>query len=232
MSIKYMTSKPDGTRTKMIGLAAARTNVRDQAKKYAAEKNRKMRLKMRNEKEWGIWREQLDETMEAWERKLKSDGDPGEILGLDIEGYPYIIGTRIILDEPPTRQSGGNSDIDAIFTWLVRNKNGRNGGVCNRRNISGSSSWSQHSPWPAPDPGSNAIDWFSSPDNMDELSEQGRALAAAASKEPGSVPVGLILCGSQSWSPPTGWHSSGAEYHRHLHIQGRRTRTGSPQGSC
>ena len=104
----------------MIGLAEARANVRDQAKKYAADKGRKMRLKMRNEKEWGIWRDELDKTMEAWERKLKSDGDPGEILGLDIEDWPYIIGTRIILDEKPTVQTDGNADIDKIFTWLVR----------------------------------------------------------------------------------------------------------------
>jgi hypothetical protein len=231
VSVKYMTTRPDGTRTSMIGLSKARGNVREQAKKYAVDKDRRMRLKMGNEAKWGTWRKELDETMEAWERKLKSDGDPGEILGLDIENYPYIIGTRIILDEPPTRQTDGNSDIDKIFTWLVENENGRNGGICNKRNIAGSSQWSQHSPWGPPDPGSNAVDWFAIPDTMDQLYEEGHRLANAASQEPGSVPVGLILCGSTAWAPGVGWHPSSAEYHRHLHIQGRRERSGTPR-SC
>jgi hypothetical protein len=231
MGVKYMTSKPDGTRTSMISLAQARNNVRDQARKYAADKKRRMRMKMRNEKEYGTWRKELDATMEAWDRKLKSDGDPGDVLMLDIENWPYIISTRIILDEPPTRQTDGNSDIDKIFTWLVKNEKGRNGGICNTRNIAGSSTWSQHSNWSSPDPGSNAIDWFSSPDNMDELYDQGHRLASAASKEPTSVPVGLILCGSTSWAPGRGWNPSSAEYHRHLHIQGRRERSGTPR-SC
>jgi hypothetical protein len=232
MPLKYMVSRPDGTRTGMVTLAKARSLVHDQAAKYAKAKDRRMRLKMRNEAKWGTWRTQLDETMEAWERKLKADGDPGEILAMDIEGWPYSIGTRIIMDEPPQVQTEGNADIDKIFTWLVRNENGRNGGICNRRNIAGSSSWSQHSPWPPPDPGSNAVDWFASPDTMDELYEQAHRLAGAASREPSSVPVGLILVGSQKWEPGSGFSQSGAEYHRHLHIQGRRTRTGSPQSSC
>jgi hypothetical protein len=230
MSIKYMTSRPDGTRTKMIGLSAARGNVRDQAKKYAAEKDRKMRLKERAMPEWGTWRDSLEETMAAWERLVKAS-KPGEGVMLDIEDYPYIIGTRIILDEKPTRQTDGNDDIDKIFTWLATNENGRNGGICSKRNIAGSASWSQHSPWGPPDPGSNAVDWFAIPDTMDALYDQGHRLASAAQREPGSVPVGLILCGSTSWAPGRGWAPSSAEYHRHLHIQGRRERSGSP-GSC
>ena len=65
---------------------------------------------------------------------------------------------------------------------------------------------------------------------MDELYEQGHRLANAASKEPGSVPVGLILCGSTSWAPGRGWGQSSAEYHRHLHIQGRREPDGIAAG--
>lgn len=230
MTLKYMVSRPDGTRTGMIGFAKAKDTVRTQAKKYAADKKRKMRLKERAEKDWGIWRGQLEETMDRWEQMVKSSKS-GEGILLDIENYPYTIGTRIIMDEKPTVQTEGNSDIDKIFTWLVRNENGRNGGICNKRNIAGSSSWSQHSPWPPPDPGSNAVDWFASPDSMDELYDQAHRLANAANKEPASVPVGLILCGSQSWEPGRGWGPSSAEYHRHLHIQGRRTRSGTPR-SC
>jgi hypothetical protein len=227
--IKYFVTRPDGTRTQMITFPKARDAVHDQAKKYAADKDRKMRLQVVGEK-YGVWRPELEQTMEAWERLVKGE-KPGNGVRLDIEGYPYTIGTRVIEDEKPTIQTEGNSDIDKIFTYLVRTFNGRNGGICNKRNIAGTGTWSQHSPWGPPDPGSNAVDWFSIPDNMDELSEQGRELAAAASREPGAVPVGLILCGSQAWEPGRGWHTSGAEYHRHLHIQGRRERSGTPR-SC
>jgi hypothetical protein len=231
MPVKYFVSRPDGTRTSMIPFAKAKSTVRDQAKKYAADKKRKMRLKEVGDPKFGIWRGELDKTMEQWER-LVLKTDPGSGVVLDIADYPYSVATRVIMDEPPKLQTQGNSDIDKIYTYLTRNFKGRNGGICNKRNIAGSSSWSQHAPWPPPDPGSNAVDWFSSPDNMDELYDQGRKLAAAASKEPSSVPVGLILCGSQSWEPGRGWAPSSAAYHRHLHIQGRRTRTGYPSGSC
>ena len=220
-----MVSLPSGDRTKAITFAKAKDNVRDQARKYAVDKDRRMRLGIRGKGELGMWRTELDKTMEQWENLIHSN-KPGEVILLDVEEYPYSIGTRIIDVAPPTKQTDGNDDIDKIFTWLVANKNGRNGGICNRRAISGTSTWSQHSPWPAPDPGSNALDWFSYPDSMNELYDQGHDVVRA------KLPIGLVLVGNQAWEPDRGWHLSSAEYHRHLHIEGRNHRGGSPQGSC
>ena len=220
-----MVSLPSGDRTKDISFAKAKDNVRDQARKYAVDKDRRMRLGIRGKLEPGVWRTELDKTMDQWEKLLRSE-QPGDVILLDIEDYPYTIGTRIIDVSPPTKQTEGNSDIDKIFTWLINNKKGRNGGICNRRSIAGTSTWSQHSPWPGPDPGSNAVDWFSSPDTMDELYDQGHDVVRA------NLPIGLVLVGNQAWEPGRGWHLSSAEYHRHLHIQGQPERGGSPQGSC
>lgn len=231
MDIRYMVSRPGGDRTGAIGLSSARRKVRAQAKKYGESKGRRLRLKERADDDWGIFRKDVGETMSKWEALVRT-AKPGDVVLMDIEDFPYTISTRIIDVTPPTVQTDGNADVDKIFTWLVRNEKGRNGGICNRRDIAGTGTWSQHSPWPAPDPGSNAIDWFAYPDTMAELYEQGAALAQAAKADPQNVPVGLILVGSKAWSPEVGWHFSSAEYHRHLHVQGRKTRTGTPRASC
>lgn len=231
MNLRYMVSRPGGDRTKAIGFARARRIVRGQLNKYAATRDRKMRVKERSADEWGTWRSDVGAVLDVWAREIAAAKD-GDVVLIDIEDYPYTVSTRVINDEQPTIASDGNHDIDKIWTWLLRNEKGRNGGICNRRPIAGSSTWSQHSPWPSPDPGSNAVDWFSYPDTMDALYDQGARLATAARTDPVEVPVGLILVGSKAWTPSAGWHTSGAEYHRHLHIQGRKTRTGTPRAAC
>jgi hypothetical protein len=169
--------------------------------------------------------------MQKWESLVRT-AQPGDVVLMDIEDFPYTIATRVIDVTPPTVQTEGNSYVDAIFTFLVRNLKGRNGGICNRRPISGTSTWTQHCPWPSPNPGSNAIDWFSYPDTMDELYQQANAVAKAATNGELKGMVGLILVGQKAWAPSIGWHFSTAEFHRHLHIEGFKKRTGSPRSAC
>ena len=224
MTIRYFVSLPDGTRTGDLALSTAVSKVRKQARRYGPSKTRRMRLRERSEKDWGVWRKDLPPTIEAWKRRAETL-ENGEVLLLDFEDYPYTVATRAIEEKPPTIATDGNSDVDEIYSWLVRNVAGRNGGICNRRPIAGTSTWSQHSPWGGADPGSNAVDWFAAPDTMDALYDQGAKLARAG------LPIGLILVGSKAWTPG-GWGGSSAAYHRHLHIEGKTKRTGTPRSSC
>ena len=176
MSIKYMTTKPNGERTGPVAFQKAKDNVRDQARTFALNRGRKMRLGVRGKGELGNWRIELDETMDQWEKLVKTH-PPGTSSGWTSRTTRTQSGTRIVDVSPPTKQTEGNDDIDKIYSWLTTEKNGRNGGICNRRFISGTTTWTQHCPWPDPNGGSNALDWFAQPDTMDELYEQAYDLA-------------------------------------------------------
>lgn len=129
--------------------------------------------------------------------------------------------------EPETVPTAGNSAIDRLYALVFRELpdwGQENWGICNRRPIAGTSIWSQHCPWPAPDDGSNAID----------IGGIGKAtgdkLAAALVKEPA---CGKILWNGRAWDRERGWRVvPGIGHDDHLHVEGPRTRTGQPLASC
>lgn len=135
--------------------------------------------------------------------------------------------TRRIEYQQPVIQTSGNSAVDTLYTLVFRELpdwGQENWGICNRRPISGLDLWSQHAPWPPPDPGSNALDIGG------VGKSSGDKIAAALVKEP---ECGKILWNGRAWNPDSGWRVvPGIGHGDHLHVEGRRTRTGSPAASC
>lgn len=228
MAEKYIISKPSGGNTRPLGLTRASRVVRRQANRRAPEDAR-FRLKKRGE-DWSSWRRSLKTTMERWKAMLANQCRVGDVVVLDIEDHPYSITTRVIEVSPPLIQTEGNNKIDEIWTYIKRDLgiSFRNGGICNKRYIDGTTTWTQHSPWPAPDPGSNALDIFMS--TMNQMYDLSNKLVIG--HKDGKISVGRLIIGQKQWTPQQGWHYYGGHFHYHIHVEGQPTRTGYPSGSC
>jgi hypothetical protein len=118
--------------------------------------------------------------------------------------------------DPVANLPEANVHIDYLYNWV----NGRhyagleNWGTCNRRFIDGTTEWSQHSPWQAPDPGCNAIDWHSTYQVMYDLSRDVARNRNHCAK---------ILFYGHEWTPGTGWISApsiGHSHDDHVHMEG------------
>jgi hypothetical protein len=146
----------------------------------------------------------LEDNVQWWVKKLKDKDDP------------------INLPE-------ANVHIDWLYTYVFRDHRSsyptvENWGTCNRRFIDGTTEWSEHSPWNAPDPGCNAIDFHASYDVMFHLS---RDLA-------GGPHAAKLLFYRMEWTKATGWinaPSIGTSHDDHVHVEGPRDH-GSLAAAC
>jgi hypothetical protein len=222
--IRYIVVRPDGSHTRALRGPRAVARVR----KYAKDIGPDWRIRRRGEPNSEA-RGDLDQTMERF-RSMLEVSDVGERLILDGERGKYNVAVIVVELKPPLMQTAGNSKIDAIYTYVVRTFKVRNGGICNRRVVAGTTTWSQHSPWPPPDEGSNAVDFFAYPDTMSQLFKMADAIVAEAKR--GDLAVGRVIVGDRQWTPAASWHDYGGEYHRHLHCEGSPTRSGLPRGAC
>ena len=76
----------------------------------------------------------------------------------------------------------------------------RNGGICVKKDVAGTSEPSQHNPW-VPD-GSNAVDVFLA--NMEQ--EYALAEDAVRAARSGDLPLGRVIVGNRIWDPSQSWH--------------------------
>jgi len=141
----------------------------------------------------------------------------GEVLQVLNEGNLDVYLVRAIQIEAIVPDTVGNRAIDKIHgaLWSWRPKL-NSWGICARRKIAGTTTWSQHSPWPrGPNgKGSNAEDVQA------RTMAEGDAVAAKLRRlKQDGLPVGLIL-----WRVPS--------HYDHVHYQGEPERTGQPRSSC
>jgi len=143
-----------------------------------------------------------------------------------------VLGTllvRVVEVSPDPAKTIGNSKVDMATGWILEEFAGIElWGFCARRPIAGTSTWSQHSPWPQPDPGSNAADWHH--DDFREMARLSEYLAEHA------VPLAVEhdIFNGKMWVRGRGWQSyGGLNAHRdHVHLDHSPGRTGTPRASC
>lgn len=177
--------------------------------------------KIRGDEKWGNDRI-LQKTLEAMDHNVSKMhfGDIAQMRSLKDEVEWWI---RKIKDKDDSlNRPEANSHIDYLYTYVFRDHKNEypgieNWGTCNRRFIAGTTTWSEHCPWNAPDPGCNAIDYHASYDVMYKLS---RDLA-------GHQHVAKILFYVHEWTPSTGWISApGIDHYDHVHVEGPRDHGG------
>jgi len=167
-------------------------------------------------------------------RSLLRKGETGTVVQL--AAGELVCYLRRVETAPPVKQTDGNSDIDRIYTAVMAAFKVSSYGICSRRKIAGSSSWTQHSPWPAPDPGSNAWDIGASFSTLSKVKDflHAQALAYQRSNGKDGLPVGRWIFNRQIWDPAQGIHYyGGSDPHTgHIHCEGTPERTGQPRASC
>ena len=172
----------------------------------------------------------------AWEAvdgaaKILARADVGTVAQInagEVAGKPKAeLAIRKVEVTPPPIQTVGNAKIDAIYTAVVREFDVGNYGICSRRAIAGTSSWSQHSPWPEPDEGANAWDIGARFTLLEDV-------AAYLYEQRNALPIGRIIFNRRVWDPERGWHGYyGADPHTsHIHVEGRPERGGTPRATC
>jgi len=222
MKLEYLVSRPAGGNTNVTAIGGVKEIVRNQQR----HKGPAWRIRRRGS-EWGIWRTSFEATLDRYVDLINA-GDVGDVFAFDSKDWPYTTTTRLLDATPPLIQTQGNSKIDAIYTFIARGYKFRSGGICNKRYIDGTTDWTQHSPWGGPDPGSNAFDIFQA--TMDQMYQTAYDLVAEA--KAGRLDIGRVIIGQKQWTPTDGWHSYGGNFHYHIHVEGRPTRTGYPGGRC
>jgi hypothetical protein len=196
------------------------------------------RARKLNGPEWKVKRAGDDDTLRTfkvrsdaikyWTTKSKHE-DIGDvwIIRDGLSGVKF----KAVEFHPALVNTEGNSDIDKIYSEVLDIWRGKiwNDGICNRRAIEGTSSWSQHSPWPAPNPGSNAWDIGA---KFDQLKIIAPWLVAKAKHN--DLPIGRVIFNHQIWDPSQGWHAYvGSDPHTsHIHVEGTPERQGTPRASC
>lgn len=221
---RFRVVQPDGDLSPPLELVEAIQRVRERGRRLGP----RYRIGERGQ-DPGRWRERFGDAIERFRGHLAGAVE-GEVWTLEGELRPAVVRVRVVEVEPPPIATQGNTRIDAIYTFVVRAFPGRvdSAGICNRRPIAGSSTWSQHAPWPAPDPGANAWDWFAP--SFDELVDQ--ALVVVGAGRRGEIPLGRLIVADRTWTPAHGWQEHGGQFHRHVHVEGDPTRVGSPAWSC
>jgi hypothetical protein len=104
--------------------------------------------------------------------------------------------------------TNGNSHADAYYNWVrtvFKDYDPRYAGAYVCKQISGSSTLSQHSY-------GNAVDFFfNTLDNQDKVFD-------AIKRGECPVPVAHAISRARIWEPGTGEHAYGGDYHSHLHV--------------
>jgi hypothetical protein len=181
-------------------------------------------LKRRGSDRWGQFRP-IDEALERL-RKHLANASAGAVWFLRSDADTEDWAVRCVEDAAPLQETIGNSKIDRIYSEVTARWKVESWGICNRRYIDGTTTWSQHCPWPAPDPGSNAWDIHASTFTMGRVA---KALAANAEK----WEVGRGIYAGRVWDRVRGWHDSpGIGHYDHIHVEGYPERTGTPRSGC
>lgn len=167
---------------------------------------------------------------------ILSDNEVGDVAVISSlrSGFRWL--GRTVDEEPDAVQTEGNEHIDVIYAFAflqMKHLGGRDWGICNRRNIDGTTIWSQHSPWPEGQGckrGANAMDiGMIGPD----AKKNGWLLAKAIVNELGGEVCGKVLWDGQAWTSGGVFHPvPGIGHFDHLHVEGPVTRTGPPRASC
>lgn len=170
-------------------------------------------------------------TMTGALRVFKSamrDSDFGDVrVLLSVKSHTAWLMRHIHVPDPTIDRPEANVHIDAIWTYVFREMhdvfpNAESWGTCVRRYIDGTTTWSEHSPWQAPDPGCNAVDIHDSFDNMKAIAYNHLA---------GHDHVAKILFADHEWTPSTGWISASIDHWDHVHVEGPRDH-GALAASC
>lgn len=159
----------------------------------------------------------LDELHKILDDRMKHM-ELGDMLIVRALKDDHRIAIRKVNVKPPLqiRDIGGNARIDRLNALIVREFQGKglqNWGVCVRRYIAGTTTWSQHSPWPQDSCESNAIDYGGSMYLLDQVFRYTQRLKAQGE------PVGTVL-----------WRVSG--HWNHLHLEAEPHRPGWPCSGC
>jgi hypothetical protein len=155
------------------------------------------------------------------EKRLLSIGF-GDVLVCKAEKDDWRWFMRKIKDmDLPINLSEANTHIDWIYTYFFRDHRDEfpgieSWGTCNRRFIDGTSDWSQHAPWNAPNPGCNAIDLHASYTVMFNISRRCSSIQHVAK----------VLFYNHEWTPSTGWIPASVGHYDHVHVEGPRDHGG------
>ena len=226
--VRYKVRKPNGDWARPRKVSGAMRLVR----RYIV--GAALHDKRRGDRSWGRYRGR--KAAVAHFAALVEKGSVGDLCLL----APKVgkqVWVRVVDVAPPLVNTEGNSKIDRIYTF-VRTHYSRSGsaGICCRRLIAGSSSWTQHCPWPRPDPGSNAWDITAGFRLMRKITNalvaQGELWHHSGGKD--GLPLGRAIFNHRVWDPLQGWHAyTGEDPHTgHIHAEGVPQRGGQPRASC
>ncbi len=205
------------------------------------------RLKIRGQ-DWAHW-EGLPGLRDHLEHVLPRL-DVGNVVLVESKGSELVLAIRVLEPVTAIAPTIGNEDIDRIVGFVEQRFPGADSyGICNRRPIDGTSTWTQHCPWPV-DPhwrahyftdadgssGSNAWD-IGAPFALlerisDALDEQARLFWKSDGED--GLPIGRQIFDHHIWDPVQDWHPYGGSdpHDGHIHVEGAFERTGSPRASC
>lgn len=209
------------TWTRPKDLRAALRILRRRARRAGAST---LALKRRGSDRWGRPRT-LDEGL-ARLREILPRAPVGEVWWVRLDYGPQVLTVRVVAPTARVAETAGNSRIDRIYGEVTARWQVESWGICNRRYIDGTTTWSQHCPWPAPDPGSNAWDIHASRRRM-------RKIADELARNAEAWGVGRVIYDGRVWDRTRGWHvSPGIGHQDHIHVEGYPERSGTPRGSC
>ena len=194
------------------------------------------RIKIRSQAGWGVSRDDIGGTMDRIGELMPKIQVGDSILVELSDGVVWALRKSRERLRLPIKDTQGNDDIDKIYTWALNAfKKVGSLGICARRQIAGTSSWSEHSPWKAPDPGANAWD-ITWPTLAQQVAAVKKLVHAAERNE---IPMGYIISwmgsDTRQWKKGEGWSSyNGLDQHKsHAHAQGLKWHSGqTPAASC
>lgn len=171
--------------------------------------------------DWGP-RRSLKELDDTAARRLEHMGF-GDVLWIknETDGVEWRIRKLHDEDPPDVQLPEANTHVDYLYGYLFREHRGdfpgiESWGTCNRRYIAGTTTWSEHSPWLAPDPGCNALDVHASYAVMNDVAHRVDSLPHVAK----------VLFYNHEWTKATGWISANIGHYDHVHIEGPRDHGG------
>lgn len=175
------------------------------------------RQKTRGDGDFGPVRD-LTDSLAPYFRRRVSNGHVGDVHILWALKNDLHIMVREVAPTISLIPTPGNDHIDRLWTELVQRLGytPENWGFCVRRFIDGTSTWSQHAPWPdgPGGTGANAVDI-----RARSYSEGDHIRNILVGMRTNGFPVGTVL-----------WRVAG--HYDHVHAEGAPKRTGSPLGSC
>lgn len=188
-------------------------------------RGKEFREQVRGDNRWGNNRE-LPGAIIAVKSDLKRVGfGDVVIVQANRDGVEWRIRKIHDKDEPIDRPEA-NEHIDFLYTWVFRDHKDQFPGIecwgtCNRRYIDGTTIWSEHAPWNAPDAGCNAIDYHASYNTMFDLSR------TLINNQDTRHHITKILFYGHEWTPSLPWvSSSNVGHYDHVHVEGPRDHGG------